>query len=116
MGAMSRTSAYRRLAYARDNRKRLQSDAEDGEWSGRKKRKIFRRLDDNAIEELHPWMKGHPDVVESPCSNDTILVKGVDEKKLIVSRLLLQCLYVKLHNEMIKIPSERGIAGARGKW
>ena len=53
MGGMSRTSAYRRLGYARENRKRLRSDAEDGEWSGKKKRKIFRRLDDDALEKLH---------------------------------------------------------------
>ena len=39
IGGMSRTSAYRRLAYAKENRTRLRSDAEDGEWSGKKKRK-----------------------------------------------------------------------------
>ena len=101
--------------HARENRKRLRSDAEDGEWSGKKKRKIFRRLDDDALEELHRWMKGHPDVVESPCSNDTILVKGVDGKKTPVAKLLLQCSYVKLHNDMIKSPEEGGFAGARDK-
>ena len=110
---MSRSAAYRRLAYAKKNRKHLRSDGEDGEWSGKKKRKLFRRLDEKALEELHKWIKAHPDVVESPCSNDTILVKGVDGKKTPVTKLLLQCSYVKLHNDMIKSPAEGGFAGAR---
>ena len=59
-------------------------------------------------------MENRPDV-ESPCSNDTILIKCVDRKKTPVAKLFLQCSYVKLHNDMIKSPAEEGFAGARDK-
>ena len=62
---------------------------------------------------MHKWIKAHPDVVKSPCSNDTILFKGVDGKKIPVTKLLLQCLYVKLHNDMIKSLAKGSFAGAR---
>ena len=53
ISGMSRSAAYRRLSYARRNRKHLQSDGEDGEWSGKMKGKLFWRLDEDTLEELH---------------------------------------------------------------
>ena len=113
MKGISRSAAYRRLSFVKQNRKNLKSHAETGVWSGKKKRKRYRKLSDETIRELHIWLKEHPDVVTSPNSNDTLLVAGPDGEKIRVPKLLLQCSYVQLHNDLIKSQQEGGFAPAR---
>ena len=43
------------------------------------------------------------------------MTKGVDGKKTPVANCLLQCLHVKVHNDMIKSPAEGDFAGAMDK-
>ena len=80
-GAIPPSSAYRRLKYARDSRKNLRSGAETGVWSGRKKRKKYRKVSKETVIALHKWIRDHPQVVQSPIAKDTLLVNGPDGEK-----------------------------------
>lgn len=46
------------------------------------------------------------------CFTDTILIKGVDRKKMVVAKLLVQLLYVKLHKDMMKSQADGGFASS----
>ena len=112
-GAISRSSAYRRIKFAKMNRKNLRSGAETGVWSGNKKRKRYRKISEETVIALHKWIRDHPQVVQSPIAKDTLYVKGADGTKTQVTKLLLQCSYVQLHNDLIKSPQAGGFGGAR---
>ena len=55
------------------------------------------------IEHMHEWIGNHPEVVNLPISNDTLLVSDHNQpgKKIRVSKLLLQISIRELHNYLI---------------
>ena len=55
------------------------------------------------IENMNEWVFNHPQVVNSPISNDTLLVPDPDwpGNKIRVSKLLLQISIYELHNDLI---------------
>ena len=74
-GAISRSSAYRRIKFAKMNRKNLRSGAETGVWSGNKKRKRYCKISEETVIALHKWIRDHPQVVRSPIAKDTLYIK-----------------------------------------
>ena len=61
-------------------------------WVSVKKRKNYSKVTPELIEHLHEWIGNHPQVVNSPISNDTLVVSGHKRpgKKIRVSKLLLK--------------------------
>ena len=109
----SRSASYRRLRYARKTRKVLISGSGVYEWSGKKVRKIYRKLNRKKVKELHGWLKDHSNVVTSPNANDTVWVRMDDGEKVRETKLLLLCSVRELHNDLIESPEEGGFSGAR---
>ena len=97
----SKSTSYRRLNYARKIRKVLISGSGVSEWSEKKIRKIYRKLNRKKIKELHGWLKEHSNVVTSPNANDTVWVIMDDGEKVRETKLLLLCSVRELHNDLI---------------
>jgi hypothetical protein len=84
------------------------------DWSQRRKRKLWRNVDQDVRDKLHAWIINHEMVIESPISNDILLklnpVTGIKER---VPKLLLQIPVRELHNDLVKPIEEGGLLKAR---
>ena len=67
-----RTAAYRRLKFARKSRKILINGSGVCEWSGKKVRKIYRKINSKKVKELHAWLKDNSNAVTSLNANDAV--------------------------------------------
>ena len=112
----SRSTSDRRFRYTRKTRKVLISGSGVHEWSGKKVRKIYRKLNRKKVKELHGWLKGHSNVVTSLNANNTVWVRMDDGKKVRETKLLLLCSVRELHNDLIESPEEGGFASARNDY
>ena len=57
-------------------------------------RKIYRKLNEKKIKELHGWLKDHSNVVTSPNANDTVWVIMDDGEKVRETKYLCYAQYV----------------------
>ena len=78
------------------------------------KSKGWRKCDQNLEKIIHDWIRRHPHVIQSPITNDTVLVPDPNDpkKKIKKHRLLLQISVRELHNDLIKeVPEVMGPDG-----
>jgi hypothetical protein len=84
------------------------------DWSQRRKRKRWRKVDQDVRDKLHAWIINHEMVIEWPISNDVLLkldpVTGIKER---VPQLLLQIPVRELHNDLLKPIEEGGLLEVR---
>ena len=63
---------------------------------------------------LYTWITRHPQVVQSPISNDCLKVVLYDQTEpTLVSKLLLQVSVRELHNRLVSDPNDGGLKDAR---
>ena len=74
-------------------------------WLSIKNRKLNTKINEQVKKYLYNWVVQHPQVVQSPISNDCLKVYifGQSEPQLI-SKLLLQVSFRELHNSMMSPP------------
>ena len=96
------TSAKRLLEGAAARRLKLSRHEEGLSWSSVEARKGHSRITKAVKEALHGWVLDHPRVVDSPLTNDTLLVLNeATGKKERVGKLLLEISVRELHNDLI---------------
>ena len=68
-----------------------------------KKSKNYSKVTPELIDYLHEWIVNYPQVVNSPISNDTLLVPNHKQpgKEIRVSKFLFQISICELHNDLI---------------
>ena len=83
-------------------------------WSSIPKRKEHTKIKEQVKKYLYNWILQHPQVEQSPISNDCLRVSidGHSEPQL-VTKLLLQFSVRELHNIIISTPEEGGLKEAR---
>ena len=82
-------------------------------------RKGHSKITESVRKALHTWVIDHPRVVNSPITNDTILVLNPDtNQKERVGKLLLEIPIRELHNDLIEPPppGRQGGGTRRGAW
>ena len=63
---------------------------------------------------LYTWITRHPQVVQSPISNDCLKVVLYDQTEpQLVPKLLLQVSVRELHNSLVSDPNDGGLKDAR---
>ena len=72
-------------------------------WVSVNKRGKYSNVKPELIEHPHEWIGNHPQVLNSPISDDTLLVPDHKKpgKKFGVSKLLLQVSICEIHNDLI---------------
>ena len=66
---------------------------------------------------MYTWITCHPQVVQSPISNDCLKVVLYDQTKpQLVPKLLLQVSVIELHNSLVRDPNDGGIKDARDEY
>ena len=79
-----------------------------------KKRKGHSKINEQIKRNLYTWITRHPQVVQSPISNDCIIVVLYDQiEPQIVQKLLLQVSVRELHNSLVGNPNDGGIKDGR---
>jgi hypothetical protein len=110
------TTTARRLIYrASVKRKRLINQEQGVSWAVTKKRKGYSKITVEIREKLHHWIMNHPHVIDSPISNDTVLILNPDTNlKERVGKLLCEVSIRELHNDLIEEEVNGGLKEARG--
>ena len=85
-------------------------------WSSITKSKVHTKINEIFKKSLYNWILQHPQVVQSPITNDCLKfsIDGHSEPQL-VPKLLLQVYVQELHNNMVVTQEEGGIKEARYK-
>ena len=66
------------------------------------------------IQEIVDWIMKNSNVRQSPITCDNLLIVDADTKvKRSVTKLLLECSMLQLHNELIDSPDDGGLLGSR---
>ena len=75
-------------------------------WSSVKSRKGYSKVSIELRKKLFDWIIKHPDIVDSPLSNDTILIKNPSNsnEKIRVGKLLRNISIRELHNDLLSKP------------
>jgi hypothetical protein len=107
------STGYRLMANAEKKRRRLSENIDSVSWSNVQSRKGYSKVSPEVRSKFLEWFMNHPNVVESPIVNETILVKNiVTGQKERVNKLLLQISIRELHNDMLLPPDQGGFAEA----
>ena len=78
------------------------------------KRKGHSKFNEQIKLNLYTWITRHPQVVQSPISNDCLKVVLYDQKEpQLVPKLLLQVSVRELHNSLVSDPNDGGLKDAR---
>ena len=78
------------------------------------KRKGHSKINEQIKRNLYTWIKRHPQVVQSPISNDCLKVVLYDQTEpTLVPKLLLQVYVRELHNSLVSDPNDGGLKDAR---
>jgi hypothetical protein len=107
------SSAGRLYKLAREKHLALKERRDGTSWSRCKCLKAKKMLTNELVSELQHWVEKHPQVVQSPIVNDTLLIMNSQGLKSPVPKLLLRIPVRELHNDMIKSVEEGGFALAR---
>ena len=82
-------------------------------WT-KKIRKGHSKINDRIKRNLYTWITRHPQVVQSPISNDCLKVMLDDQTEpQLVPKLLLQVSIRELHNSLVSDPNDGGIKYAQ---
>ena len=80
----------------------------------RKKKKGHSKINEQIKRNLYTWITRHPQVVQSPISNDCLKVVLYDQPEpQLVPKLLLQVSVRELHNSLVSDPNDGGLKDAR---
>ena len=80
----------------------------------KKKKKRHSKINEQIKRNLYTWITRHPQVVQSPISNDCLKVVLYDQTELThVPKLLLQVSVRELHNSLVSDPNDGGLKDAR---
>jgi hypothetical protein len=83
-------------------------------WSRVKPCKGFTKITPEIHEKLNWWILGHPHVIQSPITNDTLLIVNQETGIMIhVPKLLIEISIRELHNDLLKLPESGNLAEAR---
>ena len=83
-------------------------------WTQKKKRKGHSKINEQIKRNLYTWITRHPQVVQSPISNDCLKVMlDYQIEPQLVSKLLLQVSVRELHNSLVSDPNDGGLKYAR---
>ena len=69
-------------------------------WLRVKLRRGYTKVLVNLRKKLYDWVLDYPHVVNSPITNDTIIIRDEDNEKMRLGKLLLQIYICKLHNDL----------------
>ena len=79
-------------------------------------KKMHSKIDEHIKHNLYTWITSHPQVVQSPISNDCLKVMLDDQTEpQLVPNLLLQVSVRELHNILVSDPNDGGLKYAREK-
>ena len=74
------------------------------------------KINDHIKRNLYTWITRHPQVVQSPISNDCLKVVLDDQiEPQLVPKLLLQVSVRELHNSLVSDPNDGGLKDARNE-
>ena len=75
-------------------------------WTKKTKRKGHSKITEQIKRNLYTWITRHPQVVQSPISNDCLKVVLYDQTKpTLVPKFLLQVSVRELHNSLVSDPN-----------
>ena len=82
-----------------------------------KKRRGHSKINEHIKLNLYTWITRHPQVVQSPISNDCLKVLLDNQTKpQLVPKLLLQVNVRELHNSLVSDPNDHGIKYSRDEY
>jgi hypothetical protein len=111
---MNYSSGWRFLQNGMVKRKLLTQGDNNASWSRVKPRKGFTKITLEIREKLNQWILGHPRVIQSPITNDTLLIRNRETGVITrVPKLLIEISIRELHNDLIELPESGGLAEAR---
>ena len=98
-----RSTGYRYLNIATKQRMEIRNGTINVPWSSVEKRKGYSKVSPKLRKRLFEWINNHPHIVNSPISNDTLLVPDPEQpgNRVRVSKLLLQISIRELHNDLL---------------
>ena len=83
----------------------------------KKKRKGHSKINEQIKRNLYTWIKRHPQVVQSPISNDCLkFVLDNQTEPQLVPKLLLQVSVRELNNSLVSDPNDGGLKDARDEY
>ena len=83
-------------------------------WTKKTKRKGHSKINEQIKCNLYTWITHHPQVFQSPISNDCLKVMLYDQTEpQLVPKLLLQVPIIKLHNSLVGDKNDCGLKDAR---
>ena len=84
------------------------------QWTNKKKLKGHSKINDQIKRNLYAWITRHPQVFQSPISNDCLKVMFDDQtEKRLVPKWLLQVSVRELNNSLVSDPNDNGLKYAR---
>jgi hypothetical protein len=111
---MNYSSGRRFLQNGKAKRQLLTQGENTVSWSRVKQCKGFTKITLEIREKLNDWILAHPHVIQSPITNDTLLIgnrnTGVTTR---VPKLLIEISIRELHNDLLELPGSGGLAEAR---
>jgi hypothetical protein len=111
---MNYSSGWRFLRNGTTKRQLLTQGESNVSWSRVKARKGFSKIMPEIREKLNQWILGHPQVIQSPITIDTLLLPGRETGVVMcVPKLLIEISIRELHNDLIESPESGGLAKAR---
>ena len=106
------TTAKRRFVAAELKRKSMKVC--NSLWTNKKNRKGHSKITEHIKSNLYTCITRHPQVVQSPISNDCLKVVLYDQTEpTLVPKLLLQVSVGELHNSLVSDPNDGGLKDAR---
>ena len=83
-------------------------------WIKERKLKWHSKINEHIKRNLYTWITCHPQVVQSPISNDCLKVMFDDQTEpQLVPKLLLQVSVRELHNSLVSDTNNGGLKDAR---
>ena len=83
-------------------------------WTKKTKIKGHSKITEQIKRNLYTWITRHPQVVQSPISNDCLkVVLGDQSEPQLVPNFLPQMSVIELHNRLVSDPNYVGIKDAR---
>ena len=105
-------TAKRRFVAAKSKRKSMKVC--NSLWTKKQKEKGIQKSLSRSNVNLYTWITRHPQVVQSPISNDCLKVVLYDQTEpTLVPKLLLQVSVIELHNSLVSDPNDGGLKDAR---
>ena len=109
---LSVAAAHRRVKKAVKKRQDVKNRVAGVFWSKKAARKSKVRVTKEVIKAVQEWVLKHPEVVQSPLVNDTLLVPDEDGVKQRVPKHLLRISVWELHNDLMNRDERVGCPAA----